>query len=77
MTLAEIVHWEALMIYNTSPLAIRKVIGANKLNGHEDLARAWADRTCWLLSEKACAGLYDEWQKAPPPESGKTAASQQ
>ena len=77
MTQAEIDHWEALMIYNTSPLAIRKVIGANKLNGHEDLARAWADRTCWLLSEKACAGLYDEWQKAPPPESGKTAASQQ
>ena len=54
-------HWQALMIYNTSPLAIRKVIGANKLNGKETEARAWASRTCWLLSEKACAGLYDEW----------------
>ena len=58
----EIDRWQALMIYNTSPLAIRKVIGAYKLNGNEAEARAWALRACWLLSEKACAGLYDEWQ---------------
>ncbi|HNZ90779.1 MAG TPA: Wzy polymerase domain-containing protein [Acidovorax sp.] len=58
----EIKHWQALMIYNTSPLAIRKVIGAYKLNGNEMEAKAWALRTCWLLSDKACAGLYDEWQ---------------
>lgn len=54
-------HWQALMIYNTSPLSIRKVIGAYKLNGKEEEAKAWAFRTCWLLSEKACAGLYEEW----------------
>ena len=58
----EIDRWQALMIYNTSPLAIRKVIGAYKLNENEAEARAWALRACWLLSEKACAGLYDEWQ---------------
>ena len=58
----QIKYWQALMIYNTSPLAIRKVIGAHKLNGNEVDAKAWALRTCWLLSEKACAGLYDEWK---------------
>ena len=58
----QIKHWQALLMYNTSPLAIRKVIGAHKLNGEEAQAKAWALRTCWLLSEKACAGLYDEWQ---------------
>ncbi|WP_345064596.1 PglL family O-oligosaccharyltransferase, partial [Acidovorax lacteus] len=70
MSAREIAHWEALMLYNTSPLALRKVIGAHRLNGHEAEAQAWAIRACWLLSEKACRGLLDEWPRpstsAPP-----------
>lgn len=63
MSAQEIAHWQALMMYNTSPLALRKVIGAYRLNGHEAEAQAWAVRACWLLSEKACRGLLDEWPK--------------
>lgn len=58
----EIRHWEALLMYNTSPLALRKVIGANRLNGKEAEAQAWARRACWLLSQSACLGLIEEWE---------------
>ncbi len=67
MTEEEIQHWEALLMYNSSPLALRKVIGANRLNGKEDEAQAWARRACWLLPQSACSGLIDEW--AIPTES--------
>lgn len=65
----EIRHWESLLMYHTSPLALRKVIGANMLNGREEEAKAWARRSCWLLSEKICGGLVNEWNTptAPPP----------
>ncbi|HMS04177.1 MAG TPA: Wzy polymerase domain-containing protein [Burkholderiaceae bacterium] len=62
MSQNEIQHWENLMLYATAPLSIRKVIGAYRVNGYSDEARIWAERSCWLLSEKACAGLYDEWE---------------
>lgn len=62
MTGEEIRHWEALLMYNTSPLALRKVIGANRLNGKEAEAQAWARRACWLLSQSACRGLIEEWE---------------
>lgn len=61
MSEKEIRHWEALLMYNTSPLALRKVIGANRLNGKEAEAQAWANRACWLLPQAACKGLIDEW----------------
>ena len=66
MSEEEINHWEALLLYNTAPLNLRKVIGAYKLNGKYAEARAWANRACWLLQEKACKDLYDEWSLATP-----------
>lgn len=66
MSEEEINHWEALLLYNTAPLNLRKVIGAYKLNGKDAEARAWANRACWLLQEKACKDLYDEWSLATP-----------
>lgn len=58
----EIRDWEALLSYNTSPLAFRKVIGALMLNGRPDKAAMWAARSCWLLPNKACRTLIDEWK---------------
>lgn len=73
MSPQEIARWEALLMYNTSPLALRKVIGAHRLNGNEAQAQAWAVRACWLLNEKACRGLLDEWPK--PSAAAASAAS--
>ncbi|PVY90918.1 O-antigen ligase [Acidovorax sp. 99] len=70
MSEEEIRHWEALLMYNTSPLALRKVIGANRLNGKEAQAQAWANRACWLLPQAVCMGLIDEW--ASPAESASS-----
>lgn len=62
MSEAEIANWEALLTYNASPLAFRKVIGALMLNGQPAEAKIWADRSCWLLQKKACKTLMNEWQ---------------
>lgn len=70
MSTSEIREWEALLSYNASPLAFRKVIGAMMLNGRPDEAKIWAARSCWLLPQKACKTLINEW-KVPmqPPTS--------
>lgn len=65
---SEIEEWKALAIYNTSPLAFRKVIGALTLNGHNAEAKAWADRTCFLLQQNVCKTMLNEWlDPAPAP----------
>lgn len=64
MTDAEIQQWKGLLLYNTSPLAFRKVIGALVLNGRPEEARWWADRSCVVLDASLCKGLMEEWQ--PP-----------
>ncbi|MFN3375108.1 MAG: Wzy polymerase domain-containing protein [Burkholderiaceae bacterium] len=75
MSQEEIAHWEALLAYHTSPLALRKVIGAHRLNGHESEARAWATRACWLLNKKACQGLLDEWPRPDAATLGSASGS--
>ena len=69
MSEAQITHWEALLLYNTAPLNLRKIIGANKLNGKDARARMWANSGCWLLPEKACVNLFDEWPLPTPTEA--------
>ncbi len=64
MTEAEINDWKALMLYNTAPLSMRKYVGALALNGHGDEAQRWAQRICWLLQEKLCRPLADEWSES-------------
>ena len=64
MTEAEINDWKALMLYNTAPLSMRKYVGALALNGHGDEAQRWAQRICWLLKEKLCRPLADEWSES-------------
>jgi len=64
MSHAEIEDWKAMMIYNASPLSIRKLIGALMLNGREVEGRQWARRACFLLAARACDSLADEW--VPP-----------
>lgn len=61
MTDAEIREWESLLYFHTSPLVLRKVVGALMLNDRPDEARAWALRSCWLLSAPVCKLVIDEW----------------
>jgi hypothetical protein len=61
MSDAQISKWEALMLYNTSPLAFRKVVGALVLNGRSEEAKYWADRYCAVISAKLCKGILNEW----------------
>lgn len=63
MTEAEIDDWKALMLYNTAPLPMRKYVGALALNGRDDEAQRWAQRICWLLQDKLCRPLADEWSE--------------
>ena len=64
MSDAEINDWKALMLYNTAPLSMRKYVGALALNGQGDEAQRWAQRICWLLQEKLCRPLADEWSES-------------
>lgn len=69
MTEAEINDWKALMLYNTAPLPMRKYVGALTLNGRGEEGQRWAQRICWLLQDKLCRPLADEWSapaKSPP-----------
>jgi O-antigen ligase len=61
MSAEQIARWEALLYYNTSPIAFRKVIGANVLNGHPERGQYWATRACVVLHPPACDKLMDEW----------------
>lgn len=61
MTNDEIREWESLLYFHTSPLVLRKVIGAFMLNGQPEAARTWALRSCWLLSAPVCKLVIDEW----------------
>lgn len=69
MTDAEIREWESLLYFHTSPLVLRKVVGALMLNGRPQEAREWALRSCWLLSAPVCKKVIDEWHVpgATPP----------
>jgi hypothetical protein len=69
MSDAEINDWKALMLYNTAPLPMRKYVGALTLNGRREEGQRWAQRICWLLQDKLCRPLADEWSapaKSPP-----------
>ncbi|HZY17142.1 MAG TPA: Wzy polymerase domain-containing protein [Ramlibacter sp.] len=66
MTQAQIEHWKDLLIYNTSPLAFRKVVGAYALNGHPEQARYWAERSCAVLPPVQCKAVAKEWMPAEP-----------
>lgn len=69
MTDAEIREWESLLYFHTSPLVLRKVVGALMLNDRPDEARVWALRSCWLLSAPVCKLVIDEWHvpmQTPP-----------
>lgn len=65
MSEEKIQHWKHLLIYNTSPLAFRKVIGALALNGHPQEARFWDERTCAVLHPKLCNRFVNEWASLP------------
>lgn len=69
MSAQQIARWEALLLYNTSPLAFRKVIGALTLNGRPEEARAWAERSCIVLSAALCKPLAHEWEAPAQPAS--------
>jgi hypothetical protein len=64
MSPQEIDKWKELLLFNTSPLAFRKVIGALTLNGRPEEARQWAERSCIVLPDVLCKPLAHEW-KAP------------
>lgn len=64
MSDTEIDDWKAMMLYNASPLSIRKLVGALILNGREAEGRQWARRACFLLAARACDSLADEWMAA-------------
>lgn len=63
MTDAQIKHWEDLLVYNTSPLGFRKLIGALTLNGRRDEAQVWAQRSCWVINAKSCLSFATEWDQ--------------
>lgn len=73
MSRQQIDKWKNLLLFNTSPLAFRKVIGALTLNGYPEEARQWADRSCIVLPDVLCKPLAHEWeipaQPAPAPAS--------
>ncbi|WBY00108.1 Wzy polymerase domain-containing protein [Ramlibacter tataouinensis] len=70
MSMEEIDHWQQLLLYNTSPLAFRKVIAALMLNGHVEQARFWADRACAVMPPPACRNQLREWEgREQPPAS--------
>lgn len=64
---SEIRNWEHLLLYNTSPLAFRKVVGALALNGHKEEARYWAERHCAVLPGSLCKNILTEWSLSPKP----------
>jgi hypothetical protein len=66
---AQIQHWKDLLIYNVSPLAMRKVIGALALNGRIEEARMWDERTCTVLDARLCNRFLREWVPASAPAS--------
>lgn len=66
MSEAQIKNWKDLLVYNSSPLAFRKVVGALALNGHVQEARFWDERSCALLHSSLCNRFVSEWLSAVP-----------
>lgn len=67
MSPQEIEKWKELLLFNTSPLAFRKVIGALTLNGRPEEARQWAERSCIVLPDVLCKPLAHEWKEPAQP----------
>jgi O-antigen ligase len=62
-------HWQDLLIYNTSPLPFRKLVGALALNGRTEEARYWSVRSCAVLAPAQCQAL----QREVPPSGARPA----
>lgn len=60
-------NWRDLLLYNTAPLPMRKLIGALEYNGRHEEALYWSARACALLAPPKCKHMLDEWplDKAP------------
>ncbi len=72
---AQIRQWRNLMLYNSSPLAFKKLVGALVLNGRLEEAQFWADRSCAVLAASLCKGMMSEWQTAVPKDAASAVAT--
>lgn len=70
----EIRNWRNMIGFHTSPAAFTRLVAALALNGRDEEARYWAERSCLVMNPQACQRLAAEWlsgTQAPRPASSK------